>query len=381
MANEQTNRGRTEQYIGSVIIVALLIGAFYVLKPFLSAAMWAIVLTFSLWPVHRRLVRWLRGRRTLAALIITVIITLALVVPFVILGFNLASDISLLGSAAVKWAEEGSTEPPPWIEKIPFIGPQAKQYWKRVAFDAAALIRRLKEGPEEAQQPAAVPQPPTEAESKLMEAFGTIVAAVRYWLLKAVIAIGGGLTQIVLSILLAFFFLREVTIGDRLTDVVKRIGGKRGVHLLNVAAKTVRGVIYGIIGTALVQGIVAGVGFTIAGVPGPVFLGVLTFFLSPVPVGPPMVWIPASLWLFSQGSPGWGIFMLIWGTGVSSIDNVVKPWFISQGSELPFILIFLGVIGGALTFGFIGVFLGPVLLAVVYRIIEEWSSQPQIENA
>ena len=118
----------------------------------------------------------------------------------------------------------------------------------------------------------------------------------------------------------------------------------------------------------------AGIGFLIAGVPGAGVLALLTFFLSVVPVGPPLVWLPAALWLFHQGSTGWGIFMVIWGVGVSSVDNVVKPWLISQGSAMPFLLIFFGVIGGALTFGFIGVFIGPTLLAVGYRLVAEWSA-------
>jgi predicted PurR-regulated permease PerM len=104
----------------------------------------------------------------------------------------------------------------------------------------------------------------------------------------------------------------------------------------------------------------------------------MIFVLSPVPVGPPLVWLPASLWLFHQGATGWGIFMLIWGVGVSSIDNVVKPLIISRGSATPFILILFGVIGGALAFGFIGVFLGPTLLAVAFRLTEEWSRQPSL---
>jgi len=102
-------------------------------------------------------------------------------------------------------------------------------------------------------------------------------------------------------------------------------------------------------------------------------LGLLTFFLSIVPMGPPLVWIPAAIWLFARGSIGWGVFMLIWGLLVSSVDNVVKPWLISQGTNLPFILILLGVLGGAIAFGFIGVLLGPTLLAVAYRLVVEWS--------
>jgi predicted PurR-regulated permease PerM len=143
--------------------------------------------------------------------------------------------------------------------------------------------------------------------------------------------------------------------------------------LLEVAGNTVRGVVYGILGTGLVQAVMAGIGFVIAGVPGAALLALLTFFLSVVPMGPPLVWLPAALWLFHSGSTGWGIFMLVWGVAISSIDNVVKPWLISQGSDLPFILIFFGVLGGALVFGFIGVFIGPTLLAVGYRLIVEWS--------
>jgi predicted PurR-regulated permease PerM len=137
--------------------------------------------------------------------------------------------------------------------------------------------------------------------------------------------------------------------------------------------QTIRSVVYGILGTALVQGVVAGIGFLIARVPGAVLLGVLTFFMSIVPMGPPLVWIPATVWLYQHDSTGWALFMLVWGLGVSSVDNFVKPWLISQGSTLPFILIFFGVLGGALAFGFIGVFLGPTLLAVGFRVIQDWA--------
>ena len=179
-----------------------------------------------------------------------------------------------------------------------------------------------------------------------------------------------------MSIFIAFFLFRDgVAAAERLTTAVERIGGERGRHLLTVAGKTVRGVVYGILGTALAQAVMTGIGFVIAGVPGAGLLALLTFFVSVVPVvGTALVWVPAAFWLFYQGSTGWGIFMLIWGVGVANIDNVVKPWLISQGSDMPFILIFFGVLGGALAFGFIGVFLGPTLLAVGYRLAEEWIS-------
>jgi predicted PurR-regulated permease PerM len=118
----------------------------------------------------------------------------------------------------------------------------------------------------------------------------------------------------------------------------------------------------------------------IAGVPGVGVLTLLTFFLSVVPMGPPLVWGPAAFWLFHQGETGWGIFMIVWGIGVSSIDNFVKPWLISRGSAMPFLLILFGVLGGALAFGFIGVFLGPTLLAVGYRIVQEWFTRKAAAN-
>jgi predicted PurR-regulated permease PerM len=202
-------------------------------------------------------------------------------------------------------------------------------------------------------------------------------------LLKAGAALGRGLLELALSILMACFLLRDSDkTAELLGTAVNRIAGERGKHLLHVAGNTMRGVVYGILGTALVQAVVAGIGFLIAGVPGAALLALFMFFLSVVPVGPPLTWLPAALWLFSQGSTGWGIFMLIWGVGVSSLDNFVKPWLISQGSAMPFVLIFMGVLGGVMTFGFIGVFIGPTLLAVGYRLVSEWmSARPAVATA
>jgi predicted PurR-regulated permease PerM len=184
---------------------------------------------------------------------------------------------------------------------------------------------------------------------------------------------GAGLLRLAFSLLIAFFLFRDGTkAAEQLSAAILRIGGERGTHLLDLAGNTVRGVVYGILGTALVQAVIAGIGFVVAGVPGAAVLTLLTFFLSVVPMGPPLVWIPAACWLFYQGRTGWGIFMVIWGIGVSSIDNFVKPWLISRGSTMPFLLILFGVLGGAIAFGFIGVFLGPTLLAVGYRIMQEW---------
>ena len=190
------------------------------------------------------------------------------------------------------------------------------------------------------------------------------------------LTIGRGLLDVALSILIAFFLYRDgAAAAGQLKAAVDRIAGERGQRLLELAGNTVRSVVYGILGTALVQGVMAGVGFFIAGVPGAGLLGLLTFFLSIVPMGPPLVWGPAAIYLFTKGSVGWGIFMVVWGLLVSSVDNVVKPWLISRGTAMPFIVILMGVLGGAIAFGFIGVFLGPTLLAVCYSLLREWATR------
>lgn len=387
----ELKRTRIEQALGIAVLVLLLIGSFVVMRPFLSATMWAVVLCFSLWPVHRRLVGWVGNRRTLAAAITTLTITVVLVVPFLVIGFSVADDARALGVATRKWIEAGPPAPPAWLERLPVIGKEAKKYWTGFADEAAEWLHQIKRAAEEPPpagtshsmevtppaKPTVAPaeSPASQDQSRLVNVLKRLINWARSWLPRVGLAIGGGVTEVVLSVFIAFFILRDgATVADRLTNGVARIAGDRGKRLLEVAGQTVRGVVYGILGTALVQGGMAGIGFWIAGVPGAALLALVTFFLSVVPMGPPLVWIPAVVWLFNQGSTGWAIFMLVWGLGVSSVDNVVKPWLISQGSTLPFILIFFGVLGGAIGFGVIGVFLGPTLLAVAYRLIEEWSA-------
>lgn len=342
---------RIERGIAVVAVVLLCIGCLLVLRPFVSALLWSVVLCFSTWPVYQRLLTALRGRRNLAALLMTLGLIAVLLVPFMVVGITFADNIKQFTAATKSWIEAGPPDPPAWLAKAPIIGRKASEYWQSVAHDSAKLFESVK---------------------RFIEPVGT-------WLLKLGLLLGRGLLQIALSIFVAFFLFRDgLRAAEWLRAGVERIGGESGKHLLDVAGRTVRGVVYGILGTALVQAVTAGIGFAIAGVPGAGLLTLLTFFMAIVPMGPPLVWFPAALWLFHQGSTGWGIFMLVWGVGVSSIDNLVKPWLISQGSDLPFILVFLGVIGGALAFGFIGVFLGPTLLGMGFRLVEEWASYKRL---
>ena len=341
----ETIRTRVERNIGGILTVLILVGCLLVLRPFVSALLWAVVLCFSTWPVYRRLLHLLRGQRTLAALLTTVAMILVVLLPFVIIGAAVSDDVRDLTSAVQQWTDTGPPPPPSWLGKVPLVGERAVAYWQSLTTDTATLLHEARR--------LIVP-----ASSLLM------------WVGKLLIS---GLLELALSILIAFFLFRDgESVAEQLGAMTERVAGERGRRLLTLSGNTVRGVVYGILGTALVQAVMAGIGYMIAGVPGAGMLALLTFFLSVVPIGPPLIWVPAALWLFHEGSMAWGVFMLVWGLGVSSIDNLVKPWFISHGSDMPFLLIFLGVLGRALTFGFIGVFLGPTLLAVGYRLVTEW---------
>jgi predicted PurR-regulated permease PerM len=373
MANAETHRPtRYERNIGLGILILLLLGCALVLAPFFSALLWAVVVSYALWPIHQRITGWFNGRSTLSALAITLVLTAALVAPLTITVANLADDASALVSAGRGWFRSGVPSSPAWVGKVPLIGTRLSGYWDDMAREISAITST----PPPSTEPTTAPATTTarSGESKLGQTLRAIVSWTRSWVIAFGLAIGGGVVQIALSLFLIFFLLRDgQVLGERLASIALRLSGDEGLQLLQVAGGTVRGVIYGILGTAFVQGLMAGFGFLIAGVPGATLLGLITFFVSVLPMGPPLIWIPASIWLFQQGSTGWGVFMVLWGVAVSSVDNVIKPWLISRGSNMPFILVFFGVLGGALAFGLIGVFIGPTLLAVAFRLIDEWS--------
>ena len=344
--NSSTPDRRFELVISGAALVLLLLGCAFVLRPFATSLLWAVVLWLATAPLHQRVLSWVGERRTVAAALMTLGVASVLLLPIVVVGFSVADSARDLASASRRWLEAGPSQPPTWLYSIPLIGSYVADQWIVLAGDSQRLFEQ--------------------AERWIEPATG--------WVATAGLAILRGVTELALSILIAFFLYRDrVAFGDRFRAAAVRIAGPSADPLLDLAINTLHSVVYGILGTAVVQGVAAGIGLLIAGVPGAILLGLLTFFLSIVPMGPPMVWVPATVWLYQTGAPGWALFMLIWGIGVSSIDNVLKPWLISQGSTLPFILIFFGVIGGVLAFGFIGVFLGPTLLAVGYRLLLDWA--------
>ncbi len=209
------------------------------------------------------------------------------------------------------------------------------------------------------------------------------VGEVGNWLLARSAKIGGGILELVLSLILIFFFYRD---GPRLESIVhralERLIGNRAEHYRDLVAGTVQRVVNGVIGTAAAQALLAWIGFMIAGVPGAMLLGLLTFACSLLMV-PPLVWGPATAWLFFKGDYGHGVFLGLWGFFIiSGVDNILKPYLISRGGNLPLVVVLLGVFGGLLAFGFMGLFLGPILLAVAYNLLSDWiASTPRTPPA
>lgn len=345
---------RIDQTLTLAMLAMLIAGCFFVLQPFLTALVWAAILCTTTWPLYLRLVASMRDRAALAALAMVVLLSLLMLAPFIVVGATIADNAAVMAGWGRRLLETGPPEAPAWIAKFPIVGTTIAAYWNSMANDTAQLLRVLRE----------------------------YVEPLRSFLVASGASVAGAILQMTLALFIAWFMFRDGhAIVAHIRGAAQRIAGDRGAHLAFVATATVRGVVVGILGTALVQGVVAAIGFWIAGIQAAPLLGLLTFVLSPVPVGPPLVWVPAALWLIQLGQTGWGLFVLLWGMlAVSTIDNVIKPLIISRGVDLPFVLVLLGVLGGVIAFGFIGLFLGPVLLAVGYALLLEWAtSRSRIE--
>ena len=344
-----------EQIAGLALIGAIVVGCGFVLWPFVSAILWAAILCFATWPLYELFLRWLHGRRTIAAAMTTLVLSLVLVIPFVVVGLTFTDTIR----SGIQWLDSrkqaGVPDPPAWLKSVPLIGGRITDSWEAYVTDAESTIEEWKPWLKEA----------------------------GLWLLGHSVDLAKGFLHLVLSVLTAFFFYRDGEgLVERLREGFQKISGDSAQRMVDVVKTTVQSVVYGVIGTALAQGIVAGIGFAIAGAPAPMLLALLTFFLSFLPFGPPIVWIGASIWLFAMGRTGWGIFMAIYGVSVISIvDNVIKPLIISRGSKLSFIVMFIGVLGGVTAFGFIGIFLGPTLLAVGFSLAQEILEQRRFSSA
>jgi predicted PurR-regulated permease PerM len=339
-------------YARIATVVLLVLGCLYVLRPFLAAILFAAAAVISSWPLYQRLLDRMGGRRTWAALTMTLSLTLLVIIPLALVAYNLADNVGQAYAQVTDAIGQGQLTPPDWVRRLPLVGPSLDQY-----------LRHL-----------------VASRDNMMELAQRVAEPARHYLLAGGIVLGTGVVQMSLAAFVSFFLYRDGAALMRVLGVaMEKVIGEGAGAVADIVIQTVRGVMYGLLGTALAQALVAAIGFAIAGVPAVMLLSVLVFVTSVAPIGPPVVWGGAALWLFAQGRVGWGIFMLVWGALlISSVDNVVRPMLISRGSSLPFLLTLLGVLGGVLAFGFVGMFIGPTLLAVGYSLVTKWTDTPNL---
>jgi len=352
----QHARTSQKQLIQIAIVALLLVGCIAVLMPFTGTLLLAIIICVTTAPVRDRLLALCGGRSSLAAALMSLSLIALLVAPLAILSGSLADGIEMAISHIRPLLEKGlPTDVPSWVSDIPYFGSQIGDYWHK-------LITSREE---------------------LNEVLRQFVAPTRRLGLATVSLFAQGLLQLALVIFFVFFIFRDAEIyANALRTGSLKLAGNLGERMFKLAEGTVTGVMVGIVGTAAAQSLVAMIGFLIAGVPGVTILTVATFFFSMVPVvGATLIWLGAAFWLYDGGQTGWAIFMILWGMfGISSVDNFVKPILISRTSSLPLLLIVVGVFGGVLVFGFIGLFLGPTLLALGQVLVREWLEHTEYDG-
>ncbi|HUO78990.1 MAG TPA: AI-2E family transporter YdiK [Steroidobacteraceae bacterium] len=334
----------------SVLAIGLLItAAFWVLRPFIPATVWAAMIVITTWPTMLAIQRRLWGRRSLAVAVMTILLLLVVLGPLCVAVYTIITHSGDFAAAARALAAYRPGPVPPWLASLPVVGQRAAEIWNHLATsDADALAQQLLPYLDDVRK-------------FFLGALGDTGALVVQLLLTAVISAimyAGGDSA---ALAVRRFFLR--------------LAGQRGENVVLLAARAVRGVALGVGVTAIVQSLLGGAGLAIAGVP---FAGLLTavmFVLCIAQVGPILVLAPAVVWLFWSGATGWGTFLLVWTLIVGSLDNILRPILIKRGADLPLLLIFAGVIGGLIGFGLVGIFIGPVALAVAYTLVGDWIAE------
>ena len=324
---------------------ALIAGTLWILRPFLISAIWAAMLAVALWPLLLSAQARFGGRRAPAVALLTVALLLILVVPLY-LGVH-----ALVANADdfVVWLQSLQTwtlpQPPAWIARAPLFGAKLDAHWRELA----------DRGP-----------------AQLAEGIAPHARELAHWLVRQ----AGGLGSLVLHFLLtttlaAILFARGERASEGVRHFARRLAGTQGEQAALLAAQAVRAVALGVVLTAVVQSALVGLGFAVVRVPFAAVLTAFAFMLSVAQIGPLPLLIGVVIWVYTHHGGGWGTVYLVWAVLCATIDNVIRPVLIKRGANLPLLLIFAGVIGGLIAFGVIGLFIGPVVLAVAYRLLIE----------
>jgi len=327
----------------------LIAASFWILRPFLIALIWATMIVVATWPLVLSLQSRLGGRRKLAIAVMMVVMILVFVLPFWVALRTLAEYSDDVG-AWTKSLQQATIPPPPqFIDGIPAVGPKISAAWRDAASEGwGALIAKL--------QPY-------------------VVQTLR-WLAAEAGSVGMLIIQFGLTIVVsAVLYANGEAAATGMKRFGRRLAGTRGEQSIKLASQAIRGIALGVVVTALVQSLLGGLGLAVAGVP---FAGVLTvvmLMLCLAQIGPLVVLVPAVVWTFWIGDNVWGTALLIWSTVVGTLDNFLRPFLIKKGADLSLLLIFAGVIGGLVSFGLLGIFVGPVVLAVTYTLFETWVNE------
>lgn len=344
MTGTRTDLARTT--LGVLFIGGLAVASLWVLRPFLGAFIWATMVVVATWPLMRRAEAWLGGRRGAAVAVMTLAVMLVFLLP-VLFAIGL---IARYADDAAGWVmhlvQQPLPEPPGWLGGLPLVGSRAVDAWLEIsASGIPALAERL--------QPFA--------------------QGVTRWIVAEAGTLGVLLVQCFLIVVLsAVLYSGGERWGAWMVAFGRRLADERGEEAIVLAGKAIRGVALGVVGTAIVQAALAGLGLAIAGIPFAGALTALMFVLCLAQLGPLLVLLSATAWLFGTGVTGWATFLLVWSLAVGVMDNFLRPLLIRRGADLPLLLIFAGVIGGLLGFGLVGLFVGPVTLAVTFTLLDTW---------
>lgn len=327
-------------------ILALIGLSLWVLRPFLAATVWATMIVVATWPLFSALEARLGQRRAPAIVVMTLGMLVLLVLPLWLTVDTVAEHAEILTAFGQNLATRGLPPMPDWMANLPLVGRKLALAWLQFsAGGASGLVTKI-------------------------TPYGLDVGK---WALAQVGGLGGMLLQFLMIVTISGIFYAS---GEAWARMLRRLGqrlaGDRGENAIVLAARAIRGVALGVGLTAVVQSVLGGIGLVLVGVPFAALLAVIMLILCIAQIGPAPILLPAVGWMFWQGDPGWAIFLLVWSLLVIALDSFLRPLLIKRGADLPVLLIFAGVIGGLLGFGLIGIFLGPVALAVTYTLMLAW---------
>ncbi|WP_350561575.1 AI-2E family transporter [Psychrobacter sp. CAL346-MNA-CIBAN-0220] len=342
-----------QRLLAITLLVALFILCFQVVQFFIVPALWAAILAYVTFPIYNFFHEKAKFGPSFSAGIMTVSISLMMGVPLVIGLFILQQEALSLYSNLIYRVKVGYLDVPDSMKDLPVIGQQIK--------DALWQINKDPNG--------------------ALEAFRAWVQSHLYYGKVALDVVFSSLAKLGMALMTLFFFYRDGTsLVRQIRQALRNIIGNRIDSYIDSVGTTTRAVVYGIGLTALAQALLAGIGYYFSGSPSPTLLTIATFIVALIPFGTPFAWGAVSIWLLSQGHTAEGIGLALWGVFVISwVDNLIRPIVISGATKIPFIIIFIGVLGGLTAFGFIGLFIGPVVLAIGLAVWREWISQHKNE--